>query len=142
MFILTCIITIESTAQIEAQWSVHFRRVRRRRQMWPHTGLTSASCCAPCRHAIPTARQLHHPSSSARSAGDQSGGERTERKKKKSRQIFASFVFIRFPAARLSASCQKHRAAEISCIPRLNNSDIFGIIYIRRFDHLFTSQCL
>lgn len=55
MFSLTCIITIESTAQIEAQRSVQSTCFHCR-QMWPHTDPTSASCCVPCRHVIPTAR--------------------------------------------------------------------------------------
>lgn len=64
MFSLTCIITIESTAQIEAQWSVqstcfHYT------QMWPYTDLTSASCCVPCRHVIPTVCLFHHSSTSS-----------------------------------------------------------------------------
>lgn len=46
MFIPTCIITVESTAQIEAQRSVQFPRSR---QTWPHTDPTSARCCAPRR---------------------------------------------------------------------------------------------
>lgn len=68
MFSLTCIITIESTAEIEAQWSVQSTCFRCR-QMWPHTDLTSASCCVPCRHVIPTVCLLDH-SSTATHWGD------------------------------------------------------------------------
>lgn len=61
MFSLTCIITVESTAQIEAQWSIQSTCFHCR-QMWPHTDLTSASCCVPCRHVIPTVCLLYHSS--------------------------------------------------------------------------------
>lgn len=35
--------------------------------MWPHMDLTSASCCVPCRHAVPTVCLLDHSSTTAHS---------------------------------------------------------------------------
>lgn len=58
MFSLTCIITIESTAQIETHRSIQSLHSCYK-QMWPHTDLTSASCCVPRRHRIPVACLLN-----------------------------------------------------------------------------------
>lgn len=90
MFSLTCIITVESTAQIEAQWSVqptcfHCRRTR------PHTDPTSASCCEPCRHVIPTVCPLHHPPA-ATPDGDAAVTEEADARKRNSNNQLDVFL--------------------------------------------------
>lgn len=92
MFSLACIITIESTAQIEAQWSVQSTCFHCR-QMWPHTDLTSASCCVPCRHAIPTVCLLDHSSTAAHS-GDAFSATTMEVTERQKTKRLLSFHFI------------------------------------------------